>query len=429
MVSGLASGIDAAAHAGGARRRRPDPRGHRHGSRSRLSTAERGAAARRSPLAARCSRSSGPTRPPRREHFPLRNALMSGLTRASIIVEAGARSGTRIQARAALVAGAAGVSPRVAPRSVVGAGARRRCRTSTSSPGAEEAVAHPRAPPRRRAAHRLMATVAELTAPYTNLLRAARAGRGVCERCWNLTDGYRRCYACARSEQWLAAVTPISYSVAHEQLHHVLAGYKRWPAALAAHAAAGARGGALAPPGGHEALSGGGGRRSRLRSRHHGAGRHAGARPRSAAATHRRGPRRSRPAVATAACSCAATPRSAPRSFDPERFTPTGAARRRGGAADRRHVDLGRERPERGRGAALSGRRRRWRRWSSVATSIATGARTTAACAVCRDPSTGTAACTAPASAGAQPAEPARRSDSVLTPRSSWLITGFIAAT
>jgi DNA processing protein len=40
-----------------------------------------------------------------RRSFPLRNVVMSGLTQASIIVEAGEYSGTRIQARAALAQG------------------------------------------------------------------------------------------------------------------------------------------------------------------------------------------------------------------------------------------------------------------------------------------------------------------------------------
>lgn len=39
---------------------------------------------------------------PNRGNFPLRNALMAGLTEASLIVEANAMSGTRIEARAAL---------------------------------------------------------------------------------------------------------------------------------------------------------------------------------------------------------------------------------------------------------------------------------------------------------------------------------------
>ncbi len=39
---------------------------------------------------------------PNRANFPLRNTLMAGLTEASVIVEASAMSGTRIEARAAL---------------------------------------------------------------------------------------------------------------------------------------------------------------------------------------------------------------------------------------------------------------------------------------------------------------------------------------
>jgi predicted amidophosphoribosyltransferase len=78
-----------------------------------------------------------------------------------------------------------------------------------------------------------MPAVSELTAVYGNFLLSPRHGPGVCEVCFNLTAGYRHCYACARSRQWLAAVAPISYSVGHEQLHHVLAGYKRLPGEVA----------------------------------------------------------------------------------------------------------------------------------------------------------------------------------------------------
>jgi hypothetical protein len=78
-----------------------------------------------------------------------------------------------------------------------------------------------------------MPAVRELTAVYGNFLLGPRHGPGVCEVCFNLTDGYHRCYACARSQQWLDTVAPISYSIAHEQLHHALAGYKRLPAAVA----------------------------------------------------------------------------------------------------------------------------------------------------------------------------------------------------
>jgi len=72
-----------------------------------------------------------------------------------------------------------------------------------------------------------MPTVKELTAGYGDFMLSPRGGMGVCEVCFNLTDGYARCYACARGERWLDAVAPISYSVAHEQLHHALACYKR----------------------------------------------------------------------------------------------------------------------------------------------------------------------------------------------------------
>ncbi|MGH2862558.1 MAG: DNA-processing protein DprA [Solirubrobacteraceae bacterium] len=46
-----------------------------------------------------------PDAPPTRNSFPARNAVMSGLTLGSVIVEAGEHSGTRIQARHALTQG------------------------------------------------------------------------------------------------------------------------------------------------------------------------------------------------------------------------------------------------------------------------------------------------------------------------------------
>jgi predicted amidophosphoribosyltransferase len=78
-----------------------------------------------------------------------------------------------------------------------------------------------------------MPTVAELTALYGNFMLSPRRGPGVCRRCLNLTDGYDCCYACTHIEPWLDAVSPISYSVANEQLHHALAGYKRPPDVVA----------------------------------------------------------------------------------------------------------------------------------------------------------------------------------------------------
>lgn len=72
-----------------------------------------------------------------------------------------------------------------------------------------------------------MPTVTELTAPYADFLLSPRHGAGVCGACFNLTDGYSRCWACAHGGQFLDAMAPISYSVAGEQLHRALALYKR----------------------------------------------------------------------------------------------------------------------------------------------------------------------------------------------------------
>jgi predicted amidophosphoribosyltransferase len=74
-----------------------------------------------------------------------------------------------------------------------------------------------------------MPTVSELSEAYANVMLSPRAGSDVCSDCFNLTDGHDRCFACTRSPRCLAAVVPISYSVAGEQLHHALAGYKRLP--------------------------------------------------------------------------------------------------------------------------------------------------------------------------------------------------------
>lgn len=72
-----------------------------------------------------------------------------------------------------------------------------------------------------------MPTVQELSAPYENFMLSPRPGPGVCSRCFNFTDGYERCYACDHIANMLAAIVPISYSIAGEQLHHALAAYKR----------------------------------------------------------------------------------------------------------------------------------------------------------------------------------------------------------
>lgn len=72
-----------------------------------------------------------------------------------------------------------------------------------------------------------MPTVRDMSELYENFMIGPRPGPGVCVRCFNLTDGYQRCYACAHCENLLDALAPISYSVAREQLHHALASYKR----------------------------------------------------------------------------------------------------------------------------------------------------------------------------------------------------------
>lgn len=72
-----------------------------------------------------------------------------------------------------------------------------------------------------------MPSVRELSALYENFMLGPRPGPDVCARCFNLIDGYELCYACTRSAPVIDVVAPISYSVAREQLHHVLASYKR----------------------------------------------------------------------------------------------------------------------------------------------------------------------------------------------------------
>jgi hypothetical protein len=72
-----------------------------------------------------------------------------------------------------------------------------------------------------------MPTVEDLTEPYGNFMLGPRRGPGVCEVCFNFTAGYARCYACGLVGQAIDVLAPISYSIAHEQLHHALAAYKR----------------------------------------------------------------------------------------------------------------------------------------------------------------------------------------------------------
>lgn len=103
VVSGLALGIDGAAHRGAL-----DANGRTiavigNGIRSRTYPADH------AELAERIVSDGGaivsqflPDAPPRREHFPLRNRTMSGLALGSVVVEASSTSGARMQARLAL---------------------------------------------------------------------------------------------------------------------------------------------------------------------------------------------------------------------------------------------------------------------------------------------------------------------------------------
>jgi hypothetical protein len=73
---------------------------------------------------------------------------------------------------------------------------------------------------------RAVPSVAELSEPYGDFMLGPRAGPDVCELCFDFTRGTRRCHSCSRTEDALAAVAPISYSVGGEQLHQALLGYK-----------------------------------------------------------------------------------------------------------------------------------------------------------------------------------------------------------
>jgi len=104
VVSGLAAGIDTAAHAAAL------SRGGRTvaviGTGLRRAYPPQNAALQRR-LASECAVISQfwPDAPPSRRSFPMRNAVMSGLTLATVVVEASETSGARTQARLALAHG------------------------------------------------------------------------------------------------------------------------------------------------------------------------------------------------------------------------------------------------------------------------------------------------------------------------------------
>ena len=140
VVSGLASGIDSAAHRARARRRRRTiavigtGTGHAYPPENAGLQDEIDA---RGAVVSQFWPDAGPTR----ASFPLRNAVMSGLSLATVIVEASATSGTRTQARAALEHGRpVFLLDRRSPvaRQALGARARRQPRDARREPAARD---------------------------------------------------------------------------------------------------------------------------------------------------------------------------------------------------------------------------------------------------------------------------------------------------
>jgi DNA processing protein len=104
IVSGLATGIDSAAHtatlAAEGRTVAVIGTGLEHSYPPENAALQRQIAARGAVIS-----QFWPEAPPRRESFPKRNAVMSGLAAGTAIVDASVRSGARIQARQALAHG------------------------------------------------------------------------------------------------------------------------------------------------------------------------------------------------------------------------------------------------------------------------------------------------------------------------------------
>jgi len=101
VISGLAAGIDGAAHEA-ALRAGGRPIGVIGTGINRAYPAEHRELHDRVAAAGALVSQFLPDAPPTKQSFPMRNVTMSGLGRASIIVEAGEHSGTRIQARVAV---------------------------------------------------------------------------------------------------------------------------------------------------------------------------------------------------------------------------------------------------------------------------------------------------------------------------------------
>ena len=101
VVSGLARGIDSAAHRGALDGGGTHDRRARHRHRRCLSLREHGAVAQRSRESGLLVTEFPPGSPPEDWHFPRRNRIISGLSRAVVVVEAAEKSGSLITARLA----------------------------------------------------------------------------------------------------------------------------------------------------------------------------------------------------------------------------------------------------------------------------------------------------------------------------------------
>jgi predicted amidophosphoribosyltransferase len=84
-----------------------------------------------------------------------------------------------------------------------------------------------------------MPSVVELSASYANFMLGPRPGPDVCARCLDLTGGGRRCVRCSHAVPYVDTMAAISYSIGGEQLHHALAGYKRYTGTPARYLMAG----------------------------------------------------------------------------------------------------------------------------------------------------------------------------------------------
>ena len=69
----------------------------------------------------------------------------------------------------------------------------------------------------------------------------------MCACCFDLTGGGTRCCHCSH-DGFVDAMAPISYSIGGEQLHHALVGYKRYTGCARPISHGWAGGGAVAPP-------------------------------------------------------------------------------------------------------------------------------------------------------------------------------------